>query len=119
MKEADRVNDVELVQKHNYKKLSYKILAAKIKKYASFYKPDVYQNLLSQALREAGTKGYKSPNVMTLMADFNSKKGDHDKGTQYIERAQKLANEVLDGVKSHQKYVSILGMKSDILLRKK
>lgn len=35
---------------------------------------------MSQALREAGTKAYKSSNIMTLMADFNSKKGEHDKG---------------------------------------
>ena len=91
----------------------------KIKKFPSFFKADAYQNLLSQALRDAGTKSYKSPNIMTLMADFNSKKGDHDKGVQYIERAQKLATEVLDGVKVHQKYINILGVKSDILLRKK
>lgn len=48
---------------------------------------------------------------MKIMADFNSKRGDHEKAIQYITRAEKLANEVLDGVKVHKKYVGILDVK--------
>lgn len=80
MVEADRINTEVLNAKFNYDKLNFKILYIKIKIYGAFYKPQQYQNMLSQALREAGTKGYKSSNIMTLMADFNSKKGEHDKG---------------------------------------
>ncbi len=53
------------------------------------------------------------------MADINSKKGDHDKGVQYIQRAQKLASEVLDGIQVHKKFIAILVLKSEIYLRKK
>lgn len=53
------------------------------------------------------------------MADFNSKRGDHVKAIQYIERAEKLASEVLDGVKVHKKFRGILDIKQQIYLRKK
>jgi hypothetical protein len=53
---------------------------------------------MSQALRDTGTKSYYTPNVMRVMADFNSKRGDHEKAIQYITRAQHIATEVLDGV---------------------
>lgn len=53
------------------------------------------------------------------MADFNGRKGDFDNAIKYVERALKLAEEVLDGVKVHQKYVKILTIKSDILQKKR
>ena len=56
---------------------------------------------------------------MSLMADFNGRKGDFDNAIKYVERALKLAEEVLDGVKVHQKYVKILTIKSDILQKKR
>jgi hypothetical protein len=49
---------------------------------------------------------------MSVLADQNSKKGDHDKASQYIGRALTLANEVLDGMKIHKKYIGILAAKS-------
>lgn len=64
-------------------------------------------------------KTYNTPNVMAVMAESNSKRGDHEKAVQYITRAQKIANEVLDGVQVHKKYISILDIKSQIYLRKK
>lgn len=84
-----------------------------------FFKPEAYQQLLSQALRDAGTKTLKTPKVLALMADFNSKKGDHEKAMQYIQRAQKLATEVLDGITVHKKYINIICFKAEILQRKK
>ena len=56
---------------------------------------------------------------MSLMADFNGRKGDFDNAIKYVERALKLAEEVLDGVKVHQKYVKILTIKADILQKKR
>lgn len=66
-----------------------------------------------------GTKGYHAPNVMSVLAEQNSRKGDHDKAQTYIQRAMALATEVLDGVKVHKKYIGILAAKSQILLRRK
>jgi hypothetical protein len=78
-KEGERVNAEYLIKKHNYNKLNIKILLIKIKTFDCFYTTDAYQALMSQALRDVGTKGYLAPNVMAIMAEFNSKRGDHDK----------------------------------------
>jgi tetratricopeptide (TPR) repeat protein len=53
------------------------------------------------------------------MADFNGRKGDFENAIKYIERALKLAEEVLDGIKVHQKYLKILITKSEILQKKR
>jgi hypothetical protein len=119
LKEAERINDEILVKKHNYNKLNNKFLTNKIKYYDMFFQPDKFQNLMSQALRDIGMKTYKTSTVMAVMAEYNSKRGDHEKAIQYINRALKILNEVLDGVKIHKKYVYILGVKGYIYQRKK
>lgn len=78
-KEAEKVNQEVLNKIYNYNKLNLKLLLRKLKHYNMMLKPEDNQVLLSKALREAGTKSYFSPNVLTLMADFNSRKGDHEK----------------------------------------
>jgi len=118
-KEAEKVNEEELVKKFNYNELTQKLLYTKVKHYPQFFKQDAFQNLLSQALRDAGVKTYRTPGVITLMADFNGRKGDFDNAIKYVERALKLAEEVLDGVKVHQKFVKILMIKADILQKKR
>lgn len=108
-----------LVKKFKYTKLNLKLILIKIKNYSNFYKGDMFQNLLSQGLREAGVRQYYSPNVLAYMAEFYSKRGDSDKGLQYINRAQKLAQETLDGLEVHKKYIKILDIKSQILQKDK
>lgn len=53
------------------------------------------------------------------MAEFYSKRGETEKGLQYINRAHKLAQEVLDGLEMHKKYIKILDIKSQILQKDK
>ena len=86
-KEGERVNEEVLVKEHKYSKMSIKLLMRKIKEYYAMYGMEAYQSLMSQALRDVGTKSYHTPNVMTIMAEYNSKKGDHEKALQYITRA--------------------------------
>eukprot|EP00347_Sterkiella_histriomuscorum_P010167 403377348 len=117
--EAEEINTEILNGIYKYNKLNLKILLCKVKHFGVLYKQEVYQSLLSQALRDAGTKSYESPNVLTLMADFNSKKGEHEKALTYITRAQKLAQEVLDGQEVHKKYIKIQDTKVEILIRNK
>eukprot|EP00347_Sterkiella_histriomuscorum_P014405 403360989 len=117
--EAEEINTEILNGIYKYNRLNLKILLCKVKHFGVLYKQEVYQSLLSQALRDAGTKSYQSPNVLTLMADFNSKKGEHEKALTYITRAQKLAQEVLDGQEVHKKYIKIQDTKTEILIRNK
>jgi hypothetical protein len=70
-------------------------------------------------MREAGTKSYWTPNVMKLMAEFHSSKGDNEKALTYIDRAQKIATEVLDGISVHIKHAKIMNTKADILIKMK
>lgn len=60
-----------------------------------------------------------APNIMALKAESLSKKGEFDKALEYIRRSTKLAEEVLNGVKVHKKYINILFYQSEIYLRKK
>jgi len=98
LREAEETNTEILNTVYKYNKLNLDILLTKVKHFGTFFKQDVYSNMLSQALRDAGTRSYQSPNVLTLMAEFNSKKGDHEKAVTYINRSYKLASEVLDGL---------------------
>ena len=118
-KEAEKINEEQLVKVHKYNKLSLKIQLIKIKYFDFFFNQVKFQQLTSGILSIVGTKGLNAPNVMTVLAEQNSKKGDHDKATTYIQRALTLATEVLDGIKVHKKYIGILATKSQILLRKK
>ncbi len=84
-----------------------------------FFTQTKFQQLTSSALSTVGLKGTHAPNVMSVLAEQNSKKGDHDKAQQYIQRALSLATEVLDGIKTHKKYIGILAVKSQISQRRK
>ncbi|CDW73541.1 tpr repeat-containing protein [Stylonychia lemnae] len=119
LNQAIKINNQVLNKENNYKKLNLKILLTQCKHFSHLYKQNDYQNLLSQAMRDAGTKSMNSPNVLFLMADFNSKKGDQEKGIQYINRALNLAKEVLDGLSAHKKIIGLLFGKIQILNRKK
>jgi tetratricopeptide (TPR) repeat protein len=91
----------------------------KIQFFQSFIKPEEFTRLMAQAMREIGPKNKKTPNLMREFAEYNSRKGDLDKALHYINRAVKIAEEVLDGVKVHKKYISLLRTKTDLLLKKK
>jgi tetratricopeptide (TPR) repeat protein len=116
---AERVNEESLVKRHRYSKMTTKINLIKIKSFDVFYNQGKFHQLTSSVLSTVGLKGTNAPNVMSVLADQNSKKGDHEKAQQYIARALTLANEVLDGIKTHKKYVGILDVKSQILQRRK
>jgi len=111
-KQAEKVNEEALIKKHKYTKLTNKIHLIKIKNFDMFFNQTKFQQLTSTLLSCVGTKGINTPNVMTVLAEQNSKKGDHDKAQQYIQRAYVLATEVLDGLKTHKKYIGILAVKS-------
>ena len=119
LKEAEKVNTDILVKNFKYNKFTLKILMMKIKNHQQFIDPKTFDELQSQALRDAGVKSFLAPNIMALKAENLSKKGDHVKAVEYIHRALKLAAEVLDGVKIHKKYLNILFYKSEIYQRKK
>lgn len=119
VKEAEKVNEEQLIKKHHYQKLTTKLQLAKIKNFDMFFTQHKFQQLTSQVLSSVGTKGINAPNVMSVLADQNSRRGDHDKAQQYIQRALTLATEVLDGMKVHKKYIGILAYKSQIAHRKK
>lgn len=70
-------------------------------------------------MREIGPKSLKTPNLMREMAEFHSRKGDMEKALTFINRAVKIAEEVLDGVKTHKKYISLIKSKCDILIKKR
>jgi hypothetical protein len=74
---------------------------------------------MNQAMREIGPKSLKTPNLMREMAEYHSRKGDMEKALSYITRAVKIAEEVLDGVKIHKKYISLIKIKCDILIKKR
>lgn len=100
-------------------RLVRKIQLMKMKTFEMFFTEQRFQQLTAGILSTVGTKGYHAPNVMSVLAEQNSRKGDHDKAQTYIQRAMALATEVLDGVKVHKKYIGILAAKSQILLRRK
>lgn len=100
-------------------KLIRKIQLIKIKTFDMFFTEQRFQQLTAGILSTVGTKGLYAPNVMSVLAELNSRKGDHDKAQTYIQRALALATEVLDGIKVHKKYIGILSSKSQILLRRK
>ena len=100
-------------------RLVRKIQLMKIKTFEMFFTEQRFQQLTAGILSTVGTKGLHAPNVMSVLAEQNSKKGDHDKAQTYIQRAMALATEVLDGIKVHKKYIGILATKSQILLRRK
>jgi hypothetical protein len=81
---AERVNSEDLVAVHQWEKLNIKLQLIKIKHFDMFFTQPKFQQLTSTLLISNGVKGYYSPNVMTVLAEQNSKKGDHDKATQYI-----------------------------------
>ncbi len=56
---------------------------------------------------------------MTVLAEQNSKKGQHEKATQYITRAHQIATEVLDGMQAHKKFINILNTQASIIFRQK
>lgn len=64
-----------------------------------------------------GLKGPYTSIVMTVLADQNSKKGQHEKATQYITRAHQIATEVLDGMQAHKKFINILNTQASIIFR--
>jgi hypothetical protein len=66
-----------------------------------------------------GLKGPYTSTVMTVLADQNSKKGQHEKATQYITRAHQIATEVLDGMQAHKKFINILNTQASIIFRQK
>lgn len=67
-------------------------------------------------MREVGLKSSKTPVLLALLAEINSQKGDTEKSLQQISRAEKLASEILDGLKSHKKIASILACKSTVYM---
>jgi tetratricopeptide (TPR) repeat protein len=68
-----------LVKVHKYNKLATKIQLVKIKSFDMFFTPARFQQLTSSLLSSVGTKGTNAPNVMAVLAEQNSKKGDHEK----------------------------------------
>ena len=66
-------------------------------------------------MREVGIKGTKTPIVLAILAESNANRGDQDKAMTQIQRAEKLASEVLDGVQVHKKIADVLISKSVIL----
>lgn len=70
-------------------------------------------------MREVGIKGTKTPIVLSILAESNSNRGDLEKAMSQIQRAEKLATEVLDGVQVHKKIGDILMSKAVILNKHK
>lgn len=70
-------------------------------------------------MRESGVKSFKTPNVMKQFAENCLRKGDIKKAMDYISRALKIADEVLDGVKVHKKYIGLMRCKVEILIKNK
>jgi hypothetical protein len=79
MKEADHLNESVLVKQFKYQKLVPKIALTKVKSYDPFFNQAKIQQLTSQILSVAGVKGPYSATVMAVLAENNSKKGDHSK----------------------------------------
>jgi hypothetical protein len=70
-------------------------------------------------MRDIGFKAKKTPKIMLILAASYKNKGDIDKALTYVNRALSIGNEVLDGVKVHDKYIPLISLKADILLKKK
>jgi hypothetical protein len=49
-----------------------------------FFTEQRFQQLTAGILSTVGTKGLYAPNVMSVLAELNSRKGDHDKAQTYI-----------------------------------
>jgi gamma-glutamyltranspeptidase len=81
--------------------------------------PEDYSKLMNEAMREIGPKSIKTPNLMREMVEYHTRSGDLEKAMNYINRAIKIAEEVLDGVKVHKKYISLYKVKSDLLIKKR
>lgn len=64
-------------------------------------------------------KGPKTPIVLAVIAESNSNRGDLEKAMTQIDRATRLASEVLDGVQTHTKIADILQSKAVILNKAK
>ena len=59
-------------------------------------------------MRLVGIKGTKTPIVLSMLAESNANRGDLEKAMTQIDRATKLASEVMDGVSTHKKIADIL-----------
>ena len=115
--EADEVNDHVLVKKFNYNKLTQKIQLHMIKHYDSFFTQSKFTQLTTRLMSTVGVKSIHTADVMTILADQSSKKGQQDKAVQYITRAHQIATEVLDGMTSHKKFIGILSGQATIAVR--
>ncbi len=56
----------------------------KISFFDPFYTQVKFQQLTSSLLSLVGVKGPKTPSVMRILSEQNSKKGQHEKAQQYI-----------------------------------
>lgn len=119
MQKTEKFNDEVLIKKFGYKKLNIKIQMIKITCFDPFFTQIKFQQLTSSLLSLVGVKGPKTSTVMRILSEQNSKKGQHEKAQQYIQRAQQIATEVLDGLQTHTKFISILNQQASIALRMK
>ena len=119
VQEADSLNDQVCVSKFGYQKLTQKIQLHKIKHFDQFFTQNKFTQLTSRVMSTVGVKSIHTSDVMTILADQSSKKGQQDKAIQYITRAHQIATEVLDGMTNHKKFIGILSGQATIAIRQK
>ena len=116
---AEKFNEDILIKQFKYRKLEIKIQLIKIRYFDPFFQQQKFQQITSQLMSAIGLKGPFTSTVMTVLADQNSKKGQHEKATTYINRAHQIATEVLDGMQAHKKFINILNTQASIIFRQK
>lgn len=120
LKEGARVNQEVLVTKHNYSKLSQKILLTQVKHYGDFYGHAEQEQQLKQAETEVGPSSYRTPEVKAAWANHFSKRGEHEKAVAAMKESFDVAAQVYGGAKEHHpKMAHLHAINHEVQIRKK